>query len=904
MKTLKQQCIENITEKLGWLKNYIELNTQLNLNDINVVSEDFFCNIMNMVYGYNLINLNKTAMNYPGIDLGDTNQKISIQVTSDRTRSKVEKTLETFKQNNYIQQFNRLIFLILGTKTKFSKPFDSGKLSFDPAKDVIDIGQLVSDINNLQDSQIKEISDYIEQNLIISSNYVTSLYEDFLSKQYKTVFALCLTKLKAMGIDHSTAHDIITNGITDNPYIDIENVNYLVGGFGCGKSHSLYLFYLYLYNLLQKNENSQLPIFFEAKDLLRFESIDTWALKENLHLDNCILIIDGLDELEYDKIEVLMHELDFLSNLYPNFKVIVGSREMTILAGKNTIYIPQLSLSEINTLYCQINKLDSYHVENRFNSANRNAMLKMLSKPFFAIIYSIYMKDSNNYLKNEMDLVSLFINKSIQPYIIKNPNIYETFDQLAILSIDRNLGYIHRSEIKESVNCDKLLSSGFFITDGHGNYTFSLPIVAQWIGAHAIRNNCIDINEILNSKDKVIKWRYSLSILFSQITYEESANYFSKIVLKMPGIASIIVRDGINFESAIDLPSADICGKRIYECMSIWLKALKGIDFNLQKDGIRTNTLAYSQHNNLITYSWADDYLNENVIIDNLDFPKKHFNLIHTRSVPPQATWPWIITFEELSSLLEKYIKEKHWILLDNTLGKEYIWKNALKLLHKGSLYSSPIPLHDLEKFRPYSKEYLSFNNNVNVSQFFMLLDSLDLSGQDTLLPSYVIGDKDLSSGWIWGNYSKEKMLERITKTYYNAICDYKTFIESFFSSIKEQMSTYLILPCEFVGILQYEEDGNDFSSGPAMTWYMSPLLPSAQNRINISYNNKDEIWNNSSIVFDNLKSTSRKLRAEHEHFINFTIHGGRCFDSSETPTTDIIYSWLTDDLKKIGWLK
>jgi len=117
-------------------------------------------------------------------------------------------------------------------------------------------------------------------------------------------------------------------------------------------------------------------------------------------------------------------------------------------------------------------------------------------------------------------------------------------------------------------------------------------------------------------------------------------------------------------------------------------------------------------------------------------------------------------------------------------------------------------------------------------------------------------------------------------------------------------MSTYLILPCILTGILKYDEGGNDFSSGPSMSWYLSPLPLNDQSFCQIKYGNKDDIWSNNSSIFDELKKKSNFLRPESDYYINFTIHGGRCFDSSETPTTDIIYSWLKDDLKKIGWIK
>ena len=49
-----------------------------------------------------------------------------------------------------------------------------------------------------------------------------------------------LTKLEALGIKEATANAIIQNGITNFSYDFPDKVNYLIGEFGCGKSHTLY----------------------------------------------------------------------------------------------------------------------------------------------------------------------------------------------------------------------------------------------------------------------------------------------------------------------------------------------------------------------------------------------------------------------------------------------------------------------------------------------------------------------------------------------------------------------------------------------------------------------------------------------------------------------------------------
>lgn len=912
MKTLKQKYINNIIDKLSHLKSYIEIHNSINLNDINIFSEDFFCQLLNMVYGYNLTNLNAISENYPGIDLGDSGHRICVQVTSDRSRKKVEKTITTFKDNNYSDSYDRLLFLVLGDKTNFRKEFESGDLEFKTQRDIIDIPQIIRDIKSMDLCKIEEVNDFINKNLIIPTETTKKIttttsddlsFNDFLQDQFNRVYALCLTKLKAIGISDSIAQDIISCSTQNNPFPNHENVQYLIGGFGSGKSHALYLYTLYVHNEYEKGNCIQYPIFIEAKTLLDYNNIQAWAKEEKISFANSTLIVDGLDEIEYSKIEILIQEIDYFANLYPNFKAIVASREMSILAGKEIIAMPPLSLKEVNNLYCKINNIDSYNIEHHINPSNREQMLRMLSKPFFALIYAIHMSVNSFQLKNEMDLVSIFVNKSLQPYIKKHPAVYNDFAQIALLSIERNLGYVHKTELPSGLDCDQLLSSGFFITDRHNNYTFSLPIVAQWLGAYAIRNKLVKFDTLIKDRNTAIKWRYPLSILFSQITYEESLDFFKEIVIKQPSIAALIIRDGILNDTAQTIPPAQTCAKQLYECMGIWITGLGNNIVNLKDDGIHLNTLAVAVQNDTLAYSWADTYLNQDILCKNNLKPSFHFSSVSYRSIPAQATWPWIITFEYLSKQIEKSVEGRKWLLLGSPLEHEYLWKNGLKLTKKGSLSQTPIPLSKLDEYRRYLHGTPTIYNGINLSNYFTLLDSYSLNNIQDLTAPFPIGDKPLQSGWIWGSYSKSRMLERIKDTYYKAIKVYKVFVETFFASIKDQMNTYLLLPGDLIGIMEYDEEGNDYTSGPSMSWYISPLPSHEESTCHIDYGQKN-IMDDHALIFEELKKKGQALRSEDESYIHYTIHGGRCFDSSPTPVMDIVYKWLKDDLKKSSWIK
>ena len=56
------------------------------------------CDLLNLTYDYELENLNREKMNYPGIDLGDRYDRVAVQITSEPDReNKVERIWRLLK---------------------------------------------------------------------------------------------------------------------------------------------------------------------------------------------------------------------------------------------------------------------------------------------------------------------------------------------------------------------------------------------------------------------------------------------------------------------------------------------------------------------------------------------------------------------------------------------------------------------------------------------------------------------------------------------------------------------------------------------------------------------------------------------------------------------------------------
>ncbi|WP_290705343.1 SMEK domain-containing protein, partial [Amphritea sp.] len=77
MKSAKN--FEEIVMYLSVLRYIFKSRSKRGLYDLNKKAEPFFQKLFNIIYSWNLIDLNDIQANYPAIDLGDESQGVCIQ---------------------------------------------------------------------------------------------------------------------------------------------------------------------------------------------------------------------------------------------------------------------------------------------------------------------------------------------------------------------------------------------------------------------------------------------------------------------------------------------------------------------------------------------------------------------------------------------------------------------------------------------------------------------------------------------------------------------------------------------------------------------------------------------------------------------------------------------------------
>lgn len=160
----RKELLEFIGIQLAHLKATVATLNAVHFFDLNVVAEDFFTHLLNAVYGYSLVNLNHEDLNKAAIDLGDSSARLAVQVTSQRNKAKIQKTLDKFAEHGLADDYDKLKVLIIGDRTgNYPTLHVPTGVSFSGSNDIIDIDELMKDISGLDTEELTLIAALIRR---------------------------------------------------------------------------------------------------------------------------------------------------------------------------------------------------------------------------------------------------------------------------------------------------------------------------------------------------------------------------------------------------------------------------------------------------------------------------------------------------------------------------------------------------------------------------------------------------------------------------------------------------------------------------------------------------------------------------------------------------------------------
>lgn len=164
---MNRTCYFNyIEEKLEILSHRILKRGKLNILDLNIHSETFFAELLNILYNLDLYNLNIQKQNVEGIDLLDEKNKIIAQVSSTSTKRKIENSLDKNILKTYAgYRFKFISISKDATNLRNSEYLNPHGVLFSPMDDIIDIGIVLKIVLNMKIEKQKDVYEFIKKEL-------------------------------------------------------------------------------------------------------------------------------------------------------------------------------------------------------------------------------------------------------------------------------------------------------------------------------------------------------------------------------------------------------------------------------------------------------------------------------------------------------------------------------------------------------------------------------------------------------------------------------------------------------------------------------------------------------------------------------------------------------------------
>ncbi len=304
-------AFDNISRTLAITRYDIEQHQLVNDQSLNIHGENWFRDIFNFVYSNNFFvnaNIETKTGNASAVDLIDKDKELAYQITTTRTKEKVDDTLKKIKTTEYKYYTLKIFFLLEKSKfKKDTKQYFKNEYNINIQDYLVDYTDLLKDIEALETDKIIELNKklFIKSAEKYTDNIVLDLIFKHLLKEKKNVV------IDYMDNDFGTVDTnskLSLNEINEKISAEIKkSLDYrvLLDDF-CNVDNLLTDLKIYIINDIYKNillEKLKLKVSekelldkktSELQDIATFHKIDFNILISRLHkeIENSIEIVD------------------------------------------------------------------------------------------------------------------------------------------------------------------------------------------------------------------------------------------------------------------------------------------------------------------------------------------------------------------------------------------------------------------------------------------------------------------------------------------------------------------------------------------------------------------------------------------------------------------------------------
>lgn len=194
-----QDVFSKINKILNGYTSHIKNTNKLYLYDAATFSEDFYSTLLGIVLNKVFKNLNYENPNQSSVDLVDMKSEVMVQVTSEYSQKKLDKTIESFRLNSNFKKVQTLLIVFISDS---SKPLDlakhNRKYSFDiEYMTTVDLLKLIKPLGiERKELLLNFLESELGENILLNAGLCKSRTKSFLPREFDIVVDNDLQKVK------------------------------------------------------------------------------------------------------------------------------------------------------------------------------------------------------------------------------------------------------------------------------------------------------------------------------------------------------------------------------------------------------------------------------------------------------------------------------------------------------------------------------------------------------------------------------------------------------------------------------------------------------------------------------------------------------------------------------------
>lgn len=739
-------------------------------------------------------------------------------------------------------------------------------------------------------------------------------------------------RLAALGVEDSAISVVMD--AASIPTVDVPRgkIRCIVGPFGIGKSEAAEQWHRTRFEDCLHNPDAPIPVWLHVRDINgnltavfdREAGSQTVAGARGL-----AVVIDGLDETDSSAAENILNDSRVFLASSPRSSVLLTTRPGVVgMRDGEEVPVPPLTNEDAASL------VDAASGESR-NSYYRlpGPLRESVRRPLFAIAAGRALAGGDAPL-SAAGLLSQIVEKALrrgqERTRIESQHIVANLTELAVrLTNDPSESRVLDYSTRAVAEASRLVSA-----DSEGGCQFSLAIIQQWFAAQALISDPARAEDAFRDQVAFGRWRWAIAIVIAAGSNSNVDRFLSRAMMCNPGAASWLLDQAsvssISRPAAAPPPLIEV-QSRLLKSGRSWADALGPLASKVlpvnppEHGGLRLGVRLEADG---IAYSWSrepqesDSTTTLPTSVQLFGADDDSWSGMTWKRFGHDAAWPWNFVRSDINEKLETTMRTS--ALLGGTSGvwaDEAAYKFCRAWADQRTVFHKPIEcgglIQLLDGLLKDDPDIVIQAPRAPALEARWLRDYLGQQPGGVLhrpLPTPDVQAPD--SGWVWGVYSQERLLEYAVELYGRACLAYEELCSHTFRKFDWALSLLSQRPISVVGVLRIGHR-TGWDGAPAVSFRVLPTklmkqattdsphdwMMSRTGRCALRFEIEQEEWGfepEIGISNEALNEWMQTARAS-SPFVRFSSVGSLLETNHDRASSEIALNWLADDLKAIG---